>query len=1010
MQHTLLKFLFVLFLLSGPVYAQNRTVSGTVSDKSDGLPLPGVSILVQGTPVGTQTSADGKYIISVPVNGVLVITSLGYTTQTLIPSSAVLDVVMERDTRQLTEVVLTGYGVAEHPREVTGAVSTIKSAEFENQAVLSIDKLLQGRAAGVVVQANNGLPGGAINVQIRGVGSFSASSSPLYIVDGIQLNSSTVEAFTQANPLAGLNTNDIESIEIIKDAATASIYGAQAANGVVLITTKKGKAGKTNIKLNYYRGVSSALKTYDVLNAQDYLSLRGEAYMNANPAVTPDLARAYAALQSGLPSSITADEIASLKTYDWQNALFRNGEVSDYELSAAGGNEKTTFYTSGSYNVNQAILTAADFKRGTFSVKLDHKPTDRLSFATNLNLSAYSQKAPYAISGSGLGNPAFAAGLILPTNKFYNDDGSYYGLPASGEVFPGAIYQNVLATNDYNISKQQTNTLLGSVSATYRLLEGLSVKGVVSLDYRLLTAKHYADPRTNDAYARKGYGQTYSEWNTNFLTTETINYSRNFNTDHKLSALAGFEYRSEVNQSLYGFGDGYPSFLFTNIGAAANALEIDETRTGYRKVSVFGRASYTFKGRYILTGVLRYDGSSRFGANNRYGVFPGISLAWNLADEPFLSEISWLNALKIRGGYGETGQDGIGNYAARSLFSRSGVYDGSPGIAPTVLGNPGLKWETATETNLGVDYSLLDRRISGTVNLYDRRNVDLLLPQPVLSTTGFTGVTNNAGTMQNRGIEVELMSVNIDATSGFRWESAFNFAYNDNKIKRLYDGLTSLPSDPSKAVGQSFGAVFTTEYAGVNPATGRALFYDSNGNLTYSPTISDRKFVGTTLTKYTGGFDNTFSFKGLSLGVFFQYQYGRKQQDAQYGYLIEDGQRNLNTLQEIYDRRWTTPGQITDVPRPYNGSAAEPQSSSSLGGTRFLQKTDYIKLREVMLAYELPPALLRKVRISGAKVYMQGTNLFSYNDFGGYDPEFYGTALGIVPNGKNITFGVQLDF
>ncbi|MXV15392.1 SusC/RagA family TonB-linked outer membrane protein [Hufsiella ginkgonis] len=1006
MKKELLKWCLLFVCVISQAYAQNRTVTGVVTDKADGTSLPGVSVVVKGTKVGTQTSVDGRYSIVVATGQSLTFTYLGYTTQTLPATGASVNVALDPDARQLSEVVVTGYGV-QRKREVGGAIAKISGEDFQNAPIASFDKAIQGRAAGVVVQANNGIPGGAVNVQIRGVGSFSAGTQPLYIVDGVQLNGATNSGFTQSNSLAAINSNDIESIEILKDAASGAIYGAQAANGVVLITTKKGKNGRTKFDLNYYTGRADVIKQYDVLNTQDYVKLRLEAVQNANPTATATAVRNSVLGEIGQATTLTDADIAALPSYNWQDEAFRTGVVSNYELSTSGGNDKTTFFLSSSYNTQDAIMTKADFKRGTFKLSLDHKVSSKFSVNANLNLSSFKQKAPFSISGSTIGNPAFSSSLILPFNPVYNQDGTFFGMPGSGQTFRGVLNQNIVATNEYNISNQRTNNLIGSFSGTYKFMPELSLKSFYSLDYRMLTGKNFRDPRTQDGYNRKGYGEVLADYNTNFMTTQTLNYSKVINTDHKLDALVGFEYRSDMNEGTYGFGDGYPTPQFTNLGAAGNALDVDEYSTGYKRVGYFSRVNYSFKGKYIINGILRYDGSSRFGSDNLFGWFPGVSLVWNISDEPFL-KAPWINDIKLRASYGQAGNDRISNFASRSLFSSSGVYNGSPGIAQSSLGNVNLQWEKATTYDLGVDYSIVNNRISGSFGVFLKRSSNLLLGQPLLGTSGFTSITTNVGSMDNKGIEIELNTTNLEF-KGFKWVTNFNFTYIKNEIKKLYGGLSQLPSDPSVRVGWDYGAIFLAEYAGVNPATGRPLFYDINGNYTYSPTAADRKYVGSTFPKYTGGLNNTFSYKGFDLDFLFQYQYGRKQTDDQERFISELSQRALNTTYDLYNRRWTTPGQITDVPRAYSGGI-EPQGVSALSGNRFYKKTDYIRLKQIQIAYLLPKNLATKLKVNSARVYANGTNLFTYDDWGGYDPEFFNSPLGIIPQSKNFTFGLQVGF
>ncbi|GAB3199133.1 SusC/RagA family TonB-linked outer membrane protein [Pontibacter aydingkolensis] len=971
-------------------------------------------MVVKGTTVGTFTGADGSFTVNVANdNAVLLFSYLGYVAQEISTSGKTsINVQLREDSKALSEVIITGYGTTVTKRDAVGAISQVSAKAIENRPMPSLDKALQGQAAGVLVQANNGIPGGAINVRIRGVGSLQAGNQPLFVVDGVQLNTRDDASFTQSNPLAFLNPNDIASIEVLKDAATAAIYGAQAANGVVLITTKKGKAGKTSFTASAYGGVSAPLKTLDVLNSQDYLTLRAEARSNRFR-TGMDTNRQWI-LENEMrltPQGVvpTAEEIAAYTTYDWQDAVMRTGRIQNYEMSASGGNDKTTFYLAGSYNLNEAMFNKVDFKRGTAKFDLSHKITDKLTIASSINLSSFSQQAPFSTDGSFLGNPAFSASLMMPSNRIFNDDGSYFGLMGSGQVFPGILSHNIVAVNDFNEANQRSNFVVGSFSGTYKILPSLTFKSFYGLDYRLVQGRSYRDPRTNDAFVRKGLGQVQSNWNTNFLTTQTLNFDKKIG-EHTFNALAGFEYKHEQNEGLSASADGYPSPEFRYMNSAANPLGVGEFFSEFKRISGFGRVNYNFKGKYLLGLTGRYDGSSRFGANNKFGFFPSVQAGWNIKEENFMQSVEFLSFLKLRASFGTTGNDNISNFASRGLAGSGTVYNGLAGINPTQLPNPALKWEINQTTNFGLDFGFFNDRIAGTVEVYNRESKDLLLDQPVSWTTGFGGFTSNVGELRNRGIEVELRTANIMSEGGFKWNTNFNFAYNQNEVRKLYGGFEVLPSDQSVRVGYPVGAIFTQRYAGVNPATGRPMFYDINDNITYIPVNADRVVIGDTQPEFYGGLTNTLTYKGFELDFLFQYEYGRMQTDGQLNFLMENGNRAFNTLQYFYDNRWQTPGQITSIPRAFDTGVESSGVNHVTGSTRTFNKVDYIRLKSLTLTYNVPSTFLQFAKINNAKVYAQGTNLFTYDDYKGYDPEFFGSATGIIPQSKNYTVGIQLGF
>lgn len=1001
--------LFILMCTTLAVFAQERTVSGTVVDQEDGKPIPGVTIKIRGAQGATQTDANGRYTIKVPTSATaLEFSYLGFvtSTKTLAGAGNSINISLSPDAKGLSEVVVTGYGV-QTKREVGGAIAKVTGDQFENQPMASFEKALQGRAAGVQVTANNGIPGGAMNIQIRGVGSFTGGTQPLYIVDGVQMSASTFNGFgAQTNTLAGLNSNDIASIEVLKDAASTSIYGAQGANGVVLITTKKGKAGVTKFGANFYTGSIEQMRTYNVLNSQEYFQMRTEAVQNANPRFVPLRVRQAVLTEMGQPITATDAEIAAIPTYDWQDAIFKTGRVNNYELNASGGNEKTQFYAAGSYQNTDATLTKVDFRRANFRINVDHKATEKLSFNTNINLTNLRQNSvPLGTDGSSLGSAAFAAPLLAPYLRIYNADGSY------NTPLLGILNQNVLQVADYNSGLQRTNQLVGSVSATYKILPTLTFKSFASAEYAIIMGDNYRDPRTPDGATFNGLGQAFTNSRANVQTTQTLSYGNKFGK-HKIDGFVGFEYRVDQSDQIQAAGTGYPSYLFRNISAAATPFSVNETYTGYRMLSYLGRAQYNYDDKYILGVNFRYAGSSRFGANNKFGTFPGVTFVWNVDREDFMKSATWLSALKFRAGYGVTGSDRIGNFDALSLYSSNGLYNGVTGIAPANLANPDLRWEKSTGLDLGIEYGLFSNRFTGSVGVYSVDNSDLLLAQTLSSLSGFGSITTNVGALTKKGIEVEFTSNNFrSSTGGFTWTTSFNFAYATNEIKSLYGGLQQLPADVNVRVGSPLGSIFTFQYAGVNPATGRSMIYDANDNLSYNTLPADRRFVGLNFAPYTGGLNNSFSYKGIDFEFLFQYQYGQLLSDGQETFMREVGTRAaFNTYREAYERRWTTPGQITDIPRAFNGGTEAGGNIGRFSGTAGFQPTDYIRLRTVQLGYNFPKSLLNKAKISNLRLYAQGTNLLTFTNFDGYDPEFAGTATGIIPQSKNITFGIQVGF
>ena len=1008
----------VVFML--PAIAQDRTVSGKVLDER-GNPLEGVSIVVQGTNRGASTTANGSFTIVAARNATLIFSGVNVERITMRASDDNLTVVLRSKNNPLEEVIVTGYQTRKK-RDDAGAISSVRSRDIENLPSVSLDKALQGKAAGVAVQSNNGIPGGSINVRIRGEASITAGNAPLYIVDGIQLNTRNDAGFTQSNPLAFLNPDDIESIDILKDAASAAVYGSTASNGVVIVTTKKGKSGKTKFNFSTSMGFVNPINKLDVLNTQEMYQLRAEAVGVANNLPANNLAVKRNVLTlyrvpgaAGLTDAQADSAVASLPTYDWQDASFRQGNLRTIALSASGGNERTTFRVSGSTELQETFITKADFKRHGIKFDLTNKATSRLTFNTSVNLSSFYQNNPFATDGSFLGNPAFAAAGIFTVNPIKNPDGSYYGVPGSAvaSITGVALNQNIVAVNEWRSGFTRTNQMVGSLSADYKFTDWLSLKIFTAMDYRLVQGKNVTDARTPDGFGRKGLVQVQSNWNTNINANATLNAMKTFGAKHKVDGLVGYEYRQENNEFLSASGDGFPTFEFVSLQNAANPVAVSEFKTGFKRMGLFGVANYSYDSKYLFGVVGRYDGSSRFGSNQKFGTFFGAKVGWNIDREAFLANSKVVSQLRLRFGLGTVGNDNIGNFDARGLYGSGGVYNGSAGTAYTNLENPDLRWEKITTANLGVDFAFFDNRINGSVEIYKKKTDDLLLTQPLQTNTGFANFTSNVGKLENKGIELTLGADVISAkrSGDFNWNVNFVFAYNKQKVTQLYGGYKVLPSDVSLRVGYPFGTLFTQKYAGVNPATGRPMWYDTLGNLTYQVAARDRRIIGNTrLPEFQGGLTNRFSYKGFSLEVFFNYEYGRIAQDLQVAFLSENLAR-INTLQYFYDERWTTPGQITDVPRA-NANGAESKGSGAQSGDRTWFKADFIRLKTLTIAYDMNAAAFAgsKVGITSARFYVQGTNLYTYSDSYGYDIEFVGTSTGIIPQSRIITAGLQLGF
>jgi TonB-dependent starch-binding outer membrane protein SusC len=1042
------KVLLMLALVVGAAsFAVAQQLKGTIKDAADGSPLVGASIVVKGTTTGTVTDIDGNFSLDVPKGSTTLVASfVGYKTQDFpYTGQSTLDISLSGGDI-LNEVVVVGYG-SQTKREVSGSISKVKAEDIENMPVQSFDRALQGRAAGVWVTSASGAPGSAVNVRIRGVGSISAGNEPLYVVDGVQISGSSANnvsnnATVSNNPLGFLNPNDIESIEVIKDAASAAIYGAAAANGVVLVTTKKGKSGKPRFSVNIYRGQTEQFKRWDVLNSQQYIQVRAEALYNQSRATsTVDLGvdsfKRRVMTELRLPFN---GDINAVPTNDWQSAATRQGQLQNYELSASGGTDKNTYNISGSYNTQDANVINIDYKRATGAMSMTNKLAKWLMLDTRVNLSTTTQRGLFGGPGGGsfLGSPAFSAPLILPSNPIYNSDGTWFGA-APGNL-TGVLNQNVIQVGSVNNIKSRIDQFVGTFRPIITLTKDLSLTSSVSLDFRNTKSFNYQDPTTADAFAVNGRITEERGQNSNLLANSVLNYINTFGKDHKINALVGAEYRQEAYEEIFAVGTGIASPTFQTLSATAVPVTSTGFGTSYKRAGAFGRLQYSFKEKYFITANVRQDGSSRFGTNFKYGTFSGVSGSWVVTEEEFMKGLKFVDFFKIRGGYGVTGNDQIGNFQSRGLFGvggqigfTNGVYNGLPAVQFSNLANPNLTWEKNTTAEVGVEIGLFQDAIFLDLGYFNRTSSDLLLDRPLPWNNGVGSETRNLGEMVNKGWEAQLTLKPIKIRD-FKWTTSFNAAIIDNKVTKLYDGIVKQPTPDSLtllnladingvgitvAQGYPIGAIFSTRYAGVNPATGRPMWLDADGNPTYVITARDPKIVGDGFAEIVGGINTSFSYGNpttfgvIGLDMLFQGEWGRQALDGALSFISENGGRTFNTTQSIYDTRWTTPGQITATPRPYNGNA-EIRSSTQGSGNRFIRDGSYVRMKNLAVSYSLPKNWLKNIGLTDLRVYAQGFNLLTWTKWTGLDPEFVniagnGTNGQLVPT-RNYQAGIQFGF
>ncbi|NGM61301.1 SusC/RagA family TonB-linked outer membrane protein [Sphingobacterium sp. SGG-5] len=1024
-----------------PARTVQATVNGKVLLQLNGKTVAGegVTVTLKGTSQRVFTKNDGTFSVPAKVGDILVFSSVGYKShEVMIASmSAAINVTLHEDIVDLDDVVVTGYQEQEK-RTITGSMSSLKAEDFENMPIQSFDQAMQGRMAGVLVQGVSGVPGGPVHIEIRGQGSISAGTQPLYIVDGVEINAEDAASnITASNPLAFLNPEDIKSIEVLKDAAAASIYGAQAANGVVLITTKSGEAGSTKFTAKVSSGMVTPIQLLEVMNTQQYLRVRSEALANWNPTWSPEKVRTELLKENQLPITMTDAEIAALPSYDWQSEAFRTGQTHIAQAAMSGGTNKTTFRISGSYNKTEGNVYGNNFDRGSLYMRINHGIGNKVNIMGSVNLSNIIQDGSYRSWGSYsyFSSPQYTSPFMLPFLPIYNEDGSF-NAPLSR--FPGAFPYNALQTTDVNKQQARTANMLGNMQVTWDISKAFKFQSRFGLNYRIYRTEFYIDPRTQEANARQGYKSFRVQPSTTFTTSHTLIYNKSLENKHNINALLGAEFRDYNQYRVSATSEGFPSYQFRMLSAASTILGADELLTGDRRLGFFTQANYNFKKRYMVGAVLRYDGSSKFGADNLFGLFPAFSAGWDMAREPFVRRALWLQQLKLRASYGETGNSQIRNFASLSLWDGTGSYGGRPGTKTKQIGNADLRWERNITSNLGLDFSMFRRRLYGTVEVFHRRSADLLLNTPLPYTTGFASVYRNTGEVINKGLEIELNS-DIIKNKDFRWTSSFNITFIKNKVTKLYRGITEdgstdednveveetdveiLPGNAGIRVGWPMYTYWTNQYAGVNAATGKPMWWYGEDRLTYAPLAQGVNSYaphgrGNRLSDYYGGFSNKFTYKNFVLDIFFQYDMGRVLYNSTNRLMVRNGGVAANSALRAYDLRWQYPGQITAQPRPINGNTEDRAASDLLASNRFLEDASYIRLKQIALNYKVPAKVLGKSKLRSLEMYVHALNLMTWTKWRGYDPEFYidesnfTSNIGQIPQSKTFTVGITAGF
>lgn len=987
-------------------YAQDLTIKGKITDNS-GDGLPGVNVTVKGTQKGIVSDAEGKYQLSgVPAKATLVFSFIGYLKQEIeVNNRTVIDVVLEADVKSINEVVVVGYGT-QRKIETTGSIASVKSSDLVQTPVANVAQGLQARVSGIQINQNSGSPGGNVSVRIRGTNSINGTSEPLYVVDGIQISNGG--GINDVSPLSTINPNDIESVEVLKDASASAIYGARAANGVVLITTKRGKSGGTRVTLDSYFGVQKVTKTLPVLNAAEFAQLENEVFKN----------------------SYYKDPASLGEGVNWQNLIFREAPIQNHQLSINGGNEKTQVALSANYFDQDGIIISSNFKRYSYRLNLDHKISNRVKVGTSI-LGSYSVNSGIQTGSTSQGDADVVTGTILgaaigapPTLKPYRSDGSIFPF---GEQEDGR-YREV--TNPLGLAAVLNKTALKrtlvNLYGEATILKGLTYRASFNVDLQNNINDRYS-PRSivslRDLNDNSGSG---SKSNSNFLGLlheSILTYSQTIATNHSLKFTGVFASQAEFSNANSISASGFPNDATQNeaLQLALNRT-VSSSRSKQRLDSYMGRVNYGYKDKYFLDLTARVDGSSRFGANNKYGFFPAVSAAWRLIEEPFLKSATWLSDLKLRASYGITGNaGGISPYQSLSTVAATGsdyVFNNAyvTGINPTGIANPDLRWEKSTQANVGLDVSILKNRFSLIVDVYDKITRDLLYIKTLPLSSGYASITGNYASLENKGVEFAANARILDGP--LKWNVSANLTRNRNKVLDLDGGTTTerfITSYTILKVGEPLGLIKSYIFDGINQ-TGETILpgYDGrlgghkvkdlNGDGTI--TSADQTITGNPNPNFIFGFSTNLSFKGFDLSAFLSGSQGNDIYNlSRLSFENPLGQRNL--LKGVVNR-WSPTN-------PSNQYVSAAQGGRLPVSSYYVEDGSYIRCKNLTLGYTLPAIK----GVQNIRVYVSGNNLFTLTNYSGFDPEvntFAGsnTVTGIdnfvYPQARSFLGGIQVTF
>ncbi len=982
-----------------------QTVSGKISD-SNGEPLPGVNVLVKGTTTGTQADFDGNYSINASDGAVLVFSYLGMLSQEIaVGNQTTINVILKEDVASLEEVVVVAYGTTTK-ESITGSVGVVKSETFEQAPVSTFEQALRGSTAGLQATAVDGAPGGNTQVRIRGIGSINASSEPLYVIDGIPIQAGSIGTIdndgNSTNVMAAINPNDIESISVLKDAASTAIYGSRGANGVILITTKSGKSGKPKITFKALTGFNSQAynNILKPLNAAQYTELYLEGYINRGDTPAEAQARFDATFQQ-LIDPTTGEPTDT----NWLDAITRTGITQSYDLSASGGTDRLKYFFSGAYFDQENYIIGSGFKRLSARSNVEFKATDYLTVSNNISVSNLTSNTFF--DGGSFNNPFKNSLELSPLIPIYDEQGRFNGDHANYFPLGGANPVGSLSGDDLWENKQIR--VIDNFAISINPIKDLTFRSQWNFDLLSLNESRYQNPRYGGG--RNAGGSAYEAQTAirTWVGTQTLDYNVALGSAHSLNLLAGYEAQKTTSERFSASGTQFPNEKLRTLNSASAEFAVSGSKSEYTFASVFSRANYNYDSKYFLSASIRRDGSSRFNPNNRWGTFYSVGGSWVASNESFLSDVSFLDLLKIRSSWGITGNAAIGNNAYQGFYVYGQDYDGSPGGFPAQIESPNLGWETQENFNIGLDFGIFSK-VSGTVEYFKRTSSDLILDVPISRTTGFSELTQNFGDMTNSGLELSL-NADVINNEKFTWNIGFNTTFLKNEITKLESDFNS--GAYRREVGQDFQSFYLFNWAGVNPDNGDPQWYTdaTKTEITNDLSEAERFFDGKTATPdFFGGFNTVLTYKGISLSANFIYSYGNYIFDARARGSLADGRLTpRSTATFIYDNRWV-PGK-TDALAPkfiWGGSPGSGESNNS----RWLYDGSYLRLRDLTVAYDFPEEITSILNLSSMRMFVRGTNILTWvkEDILYIDPEqaINGSYTGQTPALKTIAIGLDI--